>query len=73
MSMFIFAFINYLRVRFLLELNVDYPSFSNFFFKKSQITHFLLIKVMDYSPLVGVIFHNVHIHVYIHGRSLCYP
>ncbi len=41
-------------------------------FFKSQITHFLLIEVMDYPPLVGVIFHNVH-YVYIHGRNPCCP
>jgi hypothetical protein len=43
--------------------------FKGFFFKKLWITHFLLTKVVDYPPLVGVIFHNVCNHVYIHGRS----
>jgi hypothetical protein len=39
--------------------------FTEFFFKKSRITHFLLIEVVDYPPLVGVIFHSVHNHVYV--------
>jgi hypothetical protein len=42
-------------------------------FKKSRIIHFLLTKVVDYPPLVGVIFHDVRNHVYIHGKSLCCP
>ncbi len=46
--------------------------FKGIFFKKSQITHFLLTKVVDYPPLVHVIFDNV-CHVYIHGRSPCCP
>jgi len=69
-SMSIFTSINHLRVRFLLELNVDYLFFSKEKFSRNCR---LLTKVVDYPPLVGVIFHNVHNHVYIHGRSPYYP
>jgi hypothetical protein len=47
--------------------------FKEFFFKKSQITQFLLTKVVNYPPLVGVMFHGVHNHVYSHGTSPCCP
>ncbi len=43
-SKFIFVFISNLRVRFLFKLNVNYPSSSKeFFLKKLQITHLLLV------------------------------
>jgi hypothetical protein len=63
--MYIFAFINHLKIKLFLELNVEYPFFQGFFFEKLRITHFLLIEVMDYPCLVGVIFHSVHNHVYV--------
>jgi hypothetical protein len=49
---------------------MDYPYFLKEIFSRSCK---LLTKVMDYPPLIGVIFHGVHNHVYIHGRSPYYP
>jgi hypothetical protein len=54
-----FVFICYLRVRFLLELNVDYLSYLKEKFQEFINYPFLFTKVVDYPPLVGVILHNV--------------
>ncbi len=57
----IFAFIS-LRSKFLLELSVDYRfSSKKKFFFKSQITHFLLIKVVDDPPLVPMSYFTMFI------------